>query len=290
MSSFAVVRGRGYRPGRVDACAEALSRERDAAWERAARLTVLARDMAEELAELREVVAGLAPQDYAVLGERARELFALGEEQARAVLADAGRSARELALRDEAYAAELREAAEAEAGRVRGEADARAEARLLAARTAADEVRVAARREVRAGRGEALGVLREARRRTALLLADQGRDHAERLAEAECGAAGRGRDLDAQHAERLARAEAEVVVAHQSLADAESADRGLQDEAGARAGEILAAARARADAIARDTERVLHAHGEHWDAVQAETDVVRATLDALTGEVTELTR
>lgn len=46
---FATVRGRerGYRPEQVEACAAALSEERDAAWERAARLTVLAREMEE---------------------------------------------------------------------------------------------------------------------------------------------------------------------------------------------------------------------------------------------------
>ncbi|MER5489486.1 cellulose-binding protein, partial [Streptomyces sp. NPDC002812] len=37
---FVVVRGRGYRPDQVNACADALFEERDAAWERAARLTV----------------------------------------------------------------------------------------------------------------------------------------------------------------------------------------------------------------------------------------------------------
>ncbi|MCZ9337953.1 cellulose-binding protein, partial [Streptomyces sp. TRM76130] len=40
---FVAVRGRGYRPEQVDVRAAVLSRERDAAWERAARLTVLAR-------------------------------------------------------------------------------------------------------------------------------------------------------------------------------------------------------------------------------------------------------
>ncbi|MDV9178590.1 cellulose-binding protein, partial [Streptomyces sp. W16] len=69
---FVAVRGRGYRPGQVDAYAEALSRHRDAAWERAARLTVLARDMEAEADRLRETVAGLAPQTYETLGERAQ--------------------------------------------------------------------------------------------------------------------------------------------------------------------------------------------------------------------------
>ncbi|MET7443136.1 cellulose-binding protein, partial [Streptomyces sp. NPDC005568] len=65
---FVAVR-RGYRPEQVDAFTEALSRDRDAAWERAARLTVLANDMEEDAEDLREVVAGLAPQTYESLGE-----------------------------------------------------------------------------------------------------------------------------------------------------------------------------------------------------------------------------
>ncbi|MCZ4516538.1 cellulose-binding protein, partial [Streptomyces sp. ActVer] len=82
---FEAVRGRGYRPDQVEAYAAALSRGRDAAWERAARLTVLAREMEAEADRLHEVVAGLAPQTYETLGDRARRLFELGEEEAAAV-------------------------------------------------------------------------------------------------------------------------------------------------------------------------------------------------------------
>ncbi|MYV42981.1 DivIVA domain-containing protein, partial [Streptomyces sp. SID1328] len=76
---------RGYRPDQVDAYLAALSRDRDAAWERAARLTVLAGRMETEAARLRETAAGLAPQEYGTLGERARYAFGLLREEARAV-------------------------------------------------------------------------------------------------------------------------------------------------------------------------------------------------------------
>src|SRR4051812_29547162 len=90
---FEVVRGRGYRPEQVDAYAAALSAGRDAAWERAARLTVLAREMESEALRLREVVTQLAPQTYELLGERAQRLLALGEEEAAAVRGSARQEA-----------------------------------------------------------------------------------------------------------------------------------------------------------------------------------------------------
>ncbi|MCZ9339781.1 cellulose-binding protein, partial [Streptomyces sp. TRM76130] len=64
-----------------------------------------------------------------------------------------------------AYAAEVTEAVRAHADAVRADADVWARQRLLAARAEADEVRIGARRAVKAGRGAVLGVLREARRR-----------------------------------------------------------------------------------------------------------------------------
>lgn len=67
---FVTVRGRGYRPAQVEAYTAALCADRDAAWERAARLTVLAREMEEEAERLREVVTRLAPQTYESPGAR----------------------------------------------------------------------------------------------------------------------------------------------------------------------------------------------------------------------------
>src|SRR4051794_15192364 len=64
--------GRGYRPEQVEERAAELSLARDDAWERAARLTVLAKDMEAEAERLREVVAHLAPQTYETLGKRAQ--------------------------------------------------------------------------------------------------------------------------------------------------------------------------------------------------------------------------
>ncbi|MET7274652.1 cellulose-binding protein [Streptomyces flaveolus] len=284
---FVTVRGRGYRPEQVDACAEALSRERDAAWERAARLTVLAREMGTELDRLRETVAGLAPQDYASLGERARCLFRLGREEADAVREGGRRGAEELVDRARARAAEVRESARAHADAVRAEADEWARQRLLAARAQADEVRITARREVRAGRGEALAAVREARRRASSLLAGQSAEQAARWAEAEREEAGRAAALDAHHEERIARAEQALAEAERSLAEAQESAGRRQEEARAQAAEAVAAARARAERIARETERVLREHGERWDEVQDQISSSRGRLGTLTGRGVE---
>ncbi|MER6343418.1 cellulose-binding protein [Streptomyces sp. NPDC001595] len=280
---FVAVRGRGYRPRQVDRFTTALSEERDAAWERAARLTVLAKQMEAEAARLRETVAALPPQTYDSLGERARRLFQLGTEEAAAVRARARREAQEQVAQAEEYALSVRRAAQEEADALRAEAEERARHRLLAARAEADEIRVEARREVKESRSEALAALREMRQRTAALLAEEQSEYAQRLAAADREAIACAAALDAHHAQQFARAEAALADAVRALADAEEFTRRRPQEAHTRAAEILAEARVREEHIARDTERVLREHGERWDDVQAHMSSVRSSLAALTG-------
>ena len=280
---FVAVRGRGYRPDQVDSYAAAISRYRDAAWERAARLTVLAKDMEADAERLRETVARLAPQTYETLGERAQRLFRLGEEEAAALRESARRTAEEQVAQAEARAAGVLQAAREDADALRSEVEERARQRLLAARAEADDIRIGARREVKEGRTEALSALRDVRQRTAGMLGEQAKEHDERWASAECSAEERTAALDAQYAERMARAEAALVEAQQAFADAELSDRRRQEEAAERAAEVVAEARVRAERVARDTERVLREHGETWDDVQAHMDHVRSSLTALTG-------
>ncbi|MGC5563943.1 cellulose-binding protein [Streptomyces sp. FR-108] len=280
---FETVRGRGYRPAQVDAYAAALSEGRDAAWERAARLTVLAREMESEALRLREVVTGLVPQTYETLGDRARRLFELGEEEAAELRADAVRQARRTVDEARAAAERVREAARAQADEVRAGADERARHRLLAAQAEADEMRIAARREVKEGRGEALAALRETRRRAEHLVAEQEKEHAERWERAGCEAAEREAAFDARHEELVARAEESVAVAGRELAEARESARHLQEDADARAAELLAEARVREERVVRETERVLREHGERWDEVQTHMAHVRSSLATLTG-------
>jgi hypothetical protein len=280
---FVAVRGRGYRPEQVDGYAAALSRDRDAAWERAARLTVLAKDMEAEAERLREAVTRLAPQTYEELGERARRIFQLGEEEAEALRADARREGRSEVEEAEAAGREVREAAQAYADELRGEAEEWALQRLLGARAEADEVRVSARRDVKENRGQVLAVLREVRGRTEVLASEQEAEHTERWAEFERVAAERRAALEAHHLERAARAEESLALATRALAEVKESDRHRQEDAAARAAELLAEARLLEERIARETERVLREHGERWDDVRAHMDHVRSSLTSLTG-------
>ncbi|WP_043433621.1 cellulose-binding protein [Streptomyces pluripotens] len=280
---FVTVRGRGYRPDRVDACMEALSQDRDAAWERAARLTVLARDMEAEVARLRETVTALAPQAYDTLGERARHVFQLVLDEAADVRERARHEAGQRLAQAEAEAEGVRQEGQEAAHALRAEADERCRQRLLAARAEADDLRVRARRGVKACRGEALAALREMRQRTTGMLAEQSREHAEGWAAAERAEAGRAAAFDAWQAEQVNRAETALSEAKRALSEAEESARRCQEEARARAAEVIAAARVREERIARETEQVLCEHGETWDDVRAHMDHVRSSLITLTG-------
>ncbi|MGW9023616.1 cellulose-binding protein [Streptomyces sp. NPDC055722] len=274
---------RGYRPDQVDAYAAALAQDRDAAWERAARLTVLAKEMEGDLERLRETVAQLGPQTYEALGDRARQLFGMAQEQAATLREETRQETQALVDAAEDAARQLRETAQASADAVRAEAEERIRTRLLAARAEADDVRIAARREVKEGRGEALAALREVRQRTETLLTEQKREHAERLEGEERAAEVRAAAVEASEAERVARAEAFLSEAKRALAETEEATRHLQRDAQARAAELIADARLTEERIARETERVLREHGEQWDCVQAQMDHVRNSLAMLMG-------
>ncbi|MFJ9585493.1 coiled-coil domain-containing protein [Streptomyces acidicola] len=279
---FAVVR-RGYRPDQVDSYTAALSQDRDAAWERAARLTVLAKEMEAEAERLREAVARLAPQTYEALGEGARQLFELGAQEAEAVREGGRQDALRITDEAEAEGRGALEVAQAYADEVRGEAEERARQRLLVAHAEADDLRIEARLEVKERRGEALAALREVRQRTEGVLAEREREYADRCVEMDHELAGGEAVLDARHGERVARAEAVLSEATRAIADAEESDARMQADAEARGAELIAEARVQEDRIIRDTERVLREHAEQWDTVQAHMDHVRNSLATLTG-------
>ncbi|MEU9475364.1 DivIVA domain-containing protein [Streptomyces sp. NPDC048191] len=280
---FATVRGRGYRPDQVDAFVETLSYDRDAAWERAARLTVLAKDMGAEAARMREVVAQLPPQTYEALGEGARRLFQVVLDEAADLRERTRREADQHLAQAEAHAEGVRREAQAAADALLAEADECARQCLLAARAEADALRVGARREVKEGRSEALAALREVRQRMTGMLAEQSRAHAAQWAEAEREEAERIAALDAGYAERMSRAEAALSEARRALGEAEESARRSQEEARARAAEIIADARVREERIAHETEQVLREHGETWEDVTAHMDHVRSSLLTLKG-------
>ncbi|MEV0317250.1 cellulose-binding protein [Streptomyces sp. NPDC050658] len=280
---FVGVRGRGYRPEQVDAYASGLSRERDDAWERAARLTVLAKEMEAELGRLREAVAGLAPQTYEELGARAQQILAVSEAEAAELRAGAETEARRVGDESDAAAQEVAATARAYADDLRAEAEERARQRLLAARATADDARIAARRDVKERRGEALAALRDMRQRSATLLADQEKEHAERREAVEREIAAAVTAADAREAQQVAAAEARLSEGKRAFAEAEESARHGQEDAEARGAELVAEAVVKEERITRETERLLREHGEEWDEVRAHMDHVRTSLTALTG-------
>ncbi|MGY5084128.1 cellulose-binding protein [Streptomyces sp. 900105755] len=280
---FVTVRGRGYRPDQVDAFMVELGEDRDAAWERAARLTVLAKEMEAEAERMRAVVEELPPQTYEALGDRAHRIFRLVLEEAKTLREGARRELTEGVVEAAARADGECDAVRERADALRADTEERARQVLLAASAEADDIRISARLEVKEQRGEALAALREMRQRTTAMLAELAKEHAERWAEEEREEAARAAAVDAHNAERIARAEAALAEAERALEEAGESARRSAEEAEERAREVLAEAKAREEQIARETERVLREHGETWDDVQAHMDHMRDSLMTLTG-------
>ncbi|MFI1397393.1 cellulose-binding protein [Streptomyces sp. NPDC020681] len=280
---FAAVRGRGYPVDETDAYVTALSQDRDDAWERAARLTVLAKDMEADAAELREVVATLAPQTYETVGRRAAYIMALAEEEAEEVRTTAVAETYAAIEAAETAARQTRDTAREQADTVRAEAEARAQQILLAAQAEADEARMEARLEIKEQRGEAISAWKEMRRRADALLAELAAEQAERRDALERELADRQAALDTYHAELTAHAEATLSEAKRTFAEAEEYTRHGQEDAEARAAELLAEARLREERIERETEGVLREHDESREEMQAHMTHVESSLTTLTG-------
>ncbi|WP_106975089.1 cellulose-binding protein [Streptomyces katrae] len=280
---FATVRGRGYRIEEVDRYLARLSGSRDEAWERVARLTVLAKRMEAEAGRLREAVAELAPQTYDELSERARRILLLVEEEADAVRRDARADAVDATGAAEAYADRVAELARQDAEAVREQTEVRARQGLLRAEREADAVRAEARDDAAQWRSQAQAALAEMRRRSDALLADREQEHVERWDAAERELAAREADLEARHAELERYAEGRLAEARRGYAEAEESARHGQEDAEARAAELLAEARVWEERTGRETDRILREHAEAQDEMRAHMNHVRSSLAALTG-------
>ncbi|MGW1102903.1 cellulose-binding protein [Streptomyces sp. NPDC002540] len=282
---FVVVRGRGYRPEQVDNKAADLSAERDEALEQVSRLTALADELSAESARLGEVVAALAPQNYASLGERAQRILGLAESEAEDVRGAAREDSQ--ALRDAAEEAGrgLRASAGADSEAMRTAAGKYAEETLATARGTAEETVTEARREAAEVREQAESAMAETRRRTASVLAHQEQEHTERWKAAERELAEAEAVQAARHDEQIERAEARLAEVRRALAETEEAARHGQEDADARGAELFAAARVREERVVRETERILREHEEAREEVQAHMAHVRNSLAALTGRV-----
>ncbi|WDG30791.1 cellulose-binding protein [Streptomyces sp. CA-278952] len=279
------VRGRGYRPEQVDRVAAALVAERDGALAELTRLTGRVEELLAESARLAEAVATLPVQDYAELGERAQRILALAESEAEALDADAVAAGQ--ALRDAAEAAGrvAGDAAREAAGGVRAAADRAAEERVAGAVREAEGLLAAARQDAEEVRAAAASVMAATRDRTASVLAHQEQEHAERLKAAEAEMAAAEAASEARFAGLTERAEALLAEAGRDLAATQEVARHGQEDAEARAAELLAEARVREERVVRETERILREHEEGREEAQAHMAHVRSSLAALTGRV-----
>jgi hypothetical protein len=281
---FVVVRGRrGYRPDQVEDHAAGLFRETEAARAEIARLTALEQELTAEAARLAETVAALAPQTYESLGERARGLLSLVEEEAAEVrlVASADADVRTRVAHEAATA--LRDGTRAAADALRAGAEESADAREAAARTEADETRAAARQDAADVRDGALAAFDATRQRAETLLADQSEDQSARLDSLERDLTAAADAATARENADEAAAESRLAEARQTFADAQDAARRTQEDAESTAADALAGARARADGIAEDAARVVAGHEETRTEMRARMEHVRASLATLTG-------
>ncbi|WP_329020091.1 cellulose-binding protein [Streptomyces sp. NBC_00690] len=280
---FAVVR-RGYRMEQADAHVDALSQDRDEAWERAARLTVLAKEMEAEAAGLRETVATLAPQTYEAMGERAQRLLALTEEEAQDVQGTAHAAARATADAADAEARRLRGEAREEADRLLAQANEESERTLRAAQKSADEALREARDEAQDLRDEALAGWQDMRERAEGLLSDLETQQSARWESDSRELTARLAEHEARHTELATLADSVLAKAKRALAETEEKARHDQEDADARAAELISQARVQEERTTRETDRILREHEESREEMQAHMTHVRSSLAALTGK------
>ncbi|GAA0339147.1 cellulose-binding protein [Streptomyces blastmyceticus] len=260
------------------------ARRRDESWERAARLTVLAREMEDEVARLWQLVEQLPPQTYESLGHRAQGLLYTAQAEAAGLRERSEAEATSLMDAADAHARAVRDAAHEYGTEVRAEAEDWARQAGLAALSVADDVRAVGQREAKARRTEAVAALKEMRERTADALAEQEKDHAERWDAAGHEIAEREAALDIRVAAMEEYGRNALAESQRRYAEAEEAARHGQEDAEAQAAALIAQARVREERIVRDTERVLREHEERREELRSHMAHVRHSLAALTGK------
>ncbi|WP_236572780.1 cellulose-binding protein [Streptomyces sp. GS7] len=281
---FETVRGRGYRPEDVDRRVEGLSIDRDSCWERAARLTVLCHEMETEVAELRAYVAQLPEQTYEDLGDQARLILTTAESEAARLRSEADAAAERLRDDAAAFAQQTQTAADKASQRLRAEASEDARRIDETACDGASALVAGAVKDAEQLRSEASAGLVEMRRRTAQLLRDQEARQNEEWDGLERELTSLAAEMDLRVAELDAHGEAVVTERRRLTAETEESARHRQEDAEARAAELLAQARVDAERIERATERIVREHDEEREEVRTHMAHVRNSLAALTGK------
>lgn len=281
---FAVVRGRGrgYRTEQVDRAVAGLEASRDEAWERAAQLTVLVKELEERKRLLRNQVAVVPQRAYRGLGARAQELLVAVETEAAELLDVAEAAAHEMRADGEKTARSVEDAARVYAAGMRAEAERWAERCRVAARQAADHVRGEALRDAEEVRAQATAELEDAQQQAAMMLVEQGRKQAARSRAAELEIAEAEAETRARIEELGAQGEAALAEAQRAYGEAQEAAWRVLVGAEERCEELLARARAWEERITRETERLLEEHRVRREELRSALTHVRDHLSALT--------
>ncbi|MFE0778390.1 cellulose-binding protein, partial [Streptomyces sp. NPDC058861] len=164
-----------------------------------------------------------------------------------------------------------------------GARGARPPAPVARARERAGELTAEAEREAAELRSAAREAFEETERRAAELLAELAAGQKAVREETEREEQARTSELDARHDESIGEAEARLAEAGRLLSETEEQTRHGQEDADARAEELLAAARLKAERTERATERVLREHEEARDEIHSHMEHIRDSLAALTG-------
>ncbi|MFJ1703354.1 hypothetical protein [Kitasatospora sp. NPDC088346] len=281
-SGFTVAR-RGYAPEQVDRTLDALSVDRDRAWERLSVLGAGLREMENRLAEVVQAAAEAPEPDYGRLSDQAAALMAIADAESLAVRTAAERAAED--ARDTAYEAgqDADRAAKEYAGTVRRDADEAARRTEERTRAEGERLRAEADHEARTirdgGTGDAARTrveAAEAGERAEGKLAELRRRADEMFAAAEAKADGEDAKISATAERRLREAEQHRETV---LADI----RRIEGEAQGKADEMIMKARHEAERIRTASEREQRDFTARLDVVQTHLDHIKETLAALTG-------
>lgn len=235
----------------------------------------------DRVRELERQIATVGRPTYAEFGETVGRILTLAEKEAAALKASAQAEADRLLGQARTGADALTQKAQREAAELASSSQAEATRLLTSAKREADEILDSADRESSARREEAEAVYEQQQQRATAAAADFERT----LAGRRDASAKEFALQEAAHAQNLTtmieRREAAEAEGARVLAEAHEQARGALDAAHTEAAQVIAAARANADRIRRDSDRELVAATQRRDAITSQLTNVRQMLSTL---------
>ncbi|WP_431680099.1 hypothetical protein [Kitasatospora sp. KL5] len=279
---FTVAR-RGYAMEQVDATLQALTADRDEAWERLSVLGSGLREMEKRLADIRQAKEDAPEPDYGRLSAQAGALMLIAENETAAVRDNAARDAEQAKADAEQAGRAAARSAETYSATVRGEAEQAARETEDRSRAEAESLIAHAEQDARTTRDTATAdaartrvAAAEAEERAEAKLAELRRRSDEMFAEAEA-------EADAAEAKITAGAERRLREAEQHREAVLAEIRTIEGNAQKRAEEVLSAARRKAENIRSNSESDQADFADRHAEMQERLDTVKKTLAELTG-------